>query len=66
MKAIIWNNYGSSEVFNYVEADMPSLGPSEVLQFQISLQRLHSSLDYQIPDNFKKRFKKSSTFEMHK
>lgn len=31
MKAIICNNYGSSEVFKYVETDMPSPGTKEVL-----------------------------------
>jgi len=29
-------------------------------------QRLHSSLDYQSPDEFEKQFEKSCTFEMHK
>ena len=38
----------------------------EYIEMYYNTQRLHSSLDYQSPDEFEKQFEKSCTFEMHK
>ncbi len=38
----------------------------EYIEMYYNTQRLHSSLDYQSPDEFEKQFVKSCTFEMHK
>lgn len=38
----------------------------EYIEMYYNTQRLHSSLDYQSPDEFEKQFGKSCTFEMHK
>lgn len=38
----------------------------EYIEMYYNTQRLHSSLDYQSPDEFEKAFEKSCTFEMHK
>lgn len=42
-----------TEIFEYIEMYYNTL-------------RLHSSLDYQSPDEYEKQFEKNSTFEMHK
>jgi transposase InsO family protein len=38
----------------------------EYIEMYYNTQRLHSSLDYQSPNEFEKQFEKSRTFEMHK
>ena len=38
----------------------------EYIEMYYNTQRLHSSLDYQSPDEFEKAFEKNRTFEMHK
>jgi transposase InsO family protein len=38
----------------------------EYIEMYYNTQRLHSSLDYQSPDEFEKGFEKNRTFEMHK
>lgn len=38
----------------------------EYIEMYYNTQRLHSSLDYQSPDEFEKQFEKICTFEMHK
>ena len=42
-----------TEIFEYIEMYYNTL-------------RLHSSLDYQSPDEYEKQFEKNGTFEMHK
>lgn len=38
----------------------------EYIEMYYNTQRLHSSLDYESPDEFEKGFEKNRTFEMHK
>ena len=69
---LLWNHASAALKQSFCRTEflkrlkMPRTEIFEYIEMYYNTQRLHSSLDYQSPDEFEKQFEKSCTFEMHK